>query len=637
VSSRHRVIVVGSGLAGLSCAMKLAEEGVDVDLVSTGPARSSHSVCAQGGINACNEIARQQGYSEWTHFDETILGGDFLADQPPVHEMCYWAPRIVDLLDRMGVPFNRTAEGRRALRRMGGSLFLQTYFAGATTGQQLVYALDEQVRRHESEGRVSRHEYCEFLWPVIHEEDGHPACGGIVAQDMRTMVIRQMKADAVVIATGGYGVIFGKSTMSASCTGAAISRCYQAGAKIGNPEFIQIHPTTIPGEDKSRLISEAVRGEGARLWVPAIKEDGEWKPHPNAARGPNSIADDERYYFLEDRYPKFGNLVPRDLAAREIAEICREGFGVAGGNAVYLDLREAAKEFGRDGVTARLDGTLQIYAKFAAADPLEEPMRVSPAVHAGMGGLWVDFKKDEKTGGLRVGEPSNMSTNIAGLYAMGEASVAYHGANRLGGNGLLSRLFDGLFGGACVKNYCEESRSEAPQAAFDSVIKQETDRIARLLSNDGEESAHQIRAELSQAMTDHCTVIRHNDKLQSTLAKCQEWKDCSRRMKLTDNGNRMNQNLFFTRSVRDMVLLAETILCGALPRNESRGAHFKPAYPDRDDVNFLKATIARYDAASDSAQISYEQVDTSLIAPRVRNYGRKSEKVAASPQPAARA
>ena len=289
MASKHRVIVVGGGLAGLACAMRLAEEGVHVDLFSMVPVKRSHSVCAQGGINACNDIARQQGYSEWVHFDETVLGGDFLADQPPVHELCYWAPKIIDLLDRMGVPFNRTPEGQRSLRLFGGSLIKRTFFAGATTGQQLLYALDEQVRRHEVEGHVQKYEFWEFLWPVIVDAGGSPACVGIVAQDMRTMQVRSFRADAVVIATGGNGMIFGKSTMSVICTGGATSRCYQAGAKYGNPELIQVHPTAIPGEDKCRLISESARGEGGRVWVPAVKENGAWKPHPNASRAPNSV------------------------------------------------------------------------------------------------------------------------------------------------------------------------------------------------------------------------------------------------------------------------------------------------------------------------------------------------------------
>src|SRR6187549_3983985 len=411
VATKKRVIVIGGGLAGLACTIKLAELGVNVDLFSMVPVKRSHSVCAQGGINACNEIARQQGFSEWAHFDETALGGDFLADQPPVLEMCNWAPRIIDLLDRMGVPFNRTPEGQRALRLFGGSLFKRTFFAGATTGQQLLYALDEQTRRWEAEGRVKKYEFWEFLYPVIADINGTPTCVGIVAQDMRTMKIESFRADAVVMATGGNGLIFGKSTMSVICTGGAASRCYQAGAKYANPEMIQVHPTAIPGEDKCRLISESARGEGGRVWVPRKAGDN---------RPPNSIPEAERYYFLEERYPKYGNIVPRDIATREIFEVCQEGLGVGGGNMVYLDLRDEVKKRGRQAILAKLEGILEIYEKFVGTDPLDEPMKIFPAVHYTMGGLWMQFKKDEKTGGLLKGDPSNMSTNIPGLYAMGE-------------------------------------------------------------------------------------------------------------------------------------------------------------------------------------------------------------------------
>ena len=622
LSTKKRVIVVGGGLAGLACTIKLAEEGVAVDLFSMVPVKRSHSVCAQGGINACNDIARQQGYSEWMHFDETVLGGDFLADQPPVLEMAQWAPRIVDLLTRMGVPFNRTLEGQRELRLFGGSLFKRTFFAGATTGQQLLYALDEQTRRRESEGLVNKYEFWEFLWPVIYEGQ----CVGIVAQDMRTMQIRAFRADAVVMATGGNGLVFGKSTMSVICTGGAVSRCYQAGAKYGNPEMIQVHPTAIPGEDKCRLISESARGEGGRLWVPR---------KPGDTRHPNNIPENERYYFLEEKYPKYGNIVPRDIATREIFEVCQQGLGVGGGNMVYLDLRDEVRKRGRQALLARLEGILEIYEKFVGTDPLDEPMKIFPAVHYTMGGLWADFVKDEKTGGLKAGAPSNMMTNVPGLYAMGECSFAYHGANRLGANSLLSCIFDGLFGGACVKNYCTDvarfDSADVPQGAYDDVGGQERTKQDRLLDSDGNENPYLLWQEMGKWMTDNCTVIRHNDRLTRTLARCQEWKERCRRIRLSDTGMWTNQNLSFARSVRDMVLMAEAILKGALLRDESRGAHYKPAFPERDDVHYLKATIATYDPDSDSANITYAPVDTSLVAPRVRTYGRKLEPAAVKP------
>ncbi|MDB5318753.1 MAG: sdhA [Phycisphaerales bacterium] len=617
VASNKRVIVVGGGLAGLAASVKLAELGVAVDLFSMVPVKRSHSVCAQGGINACNDIARQQGYSEWIHFDETVLGGDFLADQPPVLEMANWAPKIIDLLDRMGVPFNRTAEGQRDLRLFGGSLFKRTFFAGATTGQQLLYALDEQTRRYESEGKINKYEFWEFLWPVVH----NGACVGIVAQDMRTMQIRAFRGDAVVMATGGNGLVFGKSTMSVICTGGALSRCYQAGAHYGNPEFIQVHPTAIPGEDKCRLISESARGEGGRVWVP--RKAGDTRP-------PNSIPEAERFYFLEERYPKYGNIVPRDIATREIFQVCQEGLGVGGGNMVYLDLRDKVKEIGREKVLAKLEGILEIYEKFVGTDPLDEPMKIFPAVHYSMGGLWTTFTKDEKTGGLKFGDPKNMSTNIPGLYAMGEVNFAYHGANRLGANSLLSCIFDGLFGGTCIRNYIAEAApvaaADVPQEAYDAIVKQEKERQDWLVNNQGDENPYLLWQEMGKWMTDTCTVVRHNERLEECLRRLQEWKARYKRVKLSDTGMWTNQNLSFARAVRDMILEAEAILKGALARNESRGAHYKPAFPERDDSVYLRATLAEYDADADEARILYGAVDTSLVTPRARTYGKRESK-----------
>ncbi len=629
VGKKSRVVVVGGGLAGLACAVKLAEEGVNVDLISMVPVKRSHSVCAQGGINACNEIARQQGFSEWMHFDETCLGGDFLADQPPVLEMCNWAPKIIDLLDRMGVPFNRTPEGQRDLRLFGGSLFKRTFFAGATTGQQLLYALDEQARRWEAEGRIDKYEFWEFLWPVIHDGPKGAQCVGIVAQDMRTMQIKAFRGDAVVMATGGNGLIFGKSTMSVICTGGAVSRCMQAGAKYGNPEMVQVHPTAIPGEDKCRLISESARGEGGRVWVPR---------KPGDSRPPNTIPENERYYFLEEKFPKYGNIVPRDIATREIFQVCVEGYGVGGGNMVYLDLRDKVKEVGREKVLGKLEGILEIYEKFVGTDPLDEPMKIFPAVHYTMGGLAVGFKKNEKTGGLQFGDPANMMTHIKGLYAMGECNFAYHGANRLGANSLLSCIFDGLFGGTCVKNYCADdattSSAELPESVFQDIVQQETDRQTWLTTNKGDENPYKLWQEMGKTMLETCTVVRHNEKLAETLERCGEWRERYRRVKLSDTGLYTNQNLSFARALRDMLIAAEAVVRGALLRNESRGAHYKPAFPDRDDSAFLKTTLAGFNPADQSVTIEYGPVDTSLIPPRARTYGKKEASASGAAKPA---
>ncbi|HEV8379036.1 MAG TPA: FAD-binding protein, partial [Tepidisphaeraceae bacterium] len=358
-------------------------------------------------------------------------------------------------------------------------------------------------------------------------------------------------------------------------------------------------------------------------------------------RPPLQIPESERWHFLEEKYPKYGNLVPRDIATREIFQVCQEGLGVGGGNMVYLDLADIVKQMGREKVLAKLEGILEIYEKFVGTDPLSEPMKIFPAVHYTMGGMWAGFTKDEKSGGLKFGDPKNMMTNIPGLYAMGEVSFAYHGANRLGANSLLSCIFDGLFGGTCIKNYVTDAARRAaadiPQSIFDGVVAQETERQNWLIKNDGTENPYLLWQEMGKWMTDNCTVIRHNEKLEDTLNRCEEWKRRYQRVKLSDTMMWTNQNLSFTRALRDMIILAEAILKGALLRNESRGAHYKPAFPERDDLNYLKATIAMYDPATNAANISYDKVDISLLPPRARTYGKKDvpARPAAAPAPAA--
>ena len=303
-----KIIVVGGGLAGLAAVIKIAEAGGNVDLFSIVPVKRSHSVCAQGGINAAKNL-KGEGDTTDKHFDDTIYGGDFLANQTPVKAMCEAAPAIIDLLDRMGVPFNRTPEGLLDFRRFGGTLYNRTAFAGATTGQQLLYALDEQVRRHEAAGHVNKYEGWEFLSAII---DSKGIARGITAMNLRTMELKAFAADAVILATGGIGAIFGKSTNSVVCTGSAQSAVFQQGVYYANGEFIQVHPTSIPGEDKLRLMSESARGEGGRVWVPRTAGD----PRPV-----KQIPASERFYFLEEWYPKYGNLVPRDVATRAIHRV----------------------------------------------------------------------------------------------------------------------------------------------------------------------------------------------------------------------------------------------------------------------------------------------------------------------------
>ena len=618
---KKRVIVVGGGLAGQAATIKLAEEDIAVDLISMVPVKRSHSVCAQGGINACNEVARQQGFSEWEHMSETLYGGDYLAHQPPVFEMTQWAPRIIDLFDRMGVPFNRTAEGQRDLRLFGGSLFRRTFFAGATTGQHLLYALDEQTRRAEAEGKVTKYEYWEFLRPIL---DDHGVCVGCVAQDMRTMQIRAFRGDAVVMCSGGNGLIFGQSTNSIVCTGGAASRCYQAGAWYANGEFIQVHPTAIPGADKCRLMSESARGEGGRIWVPRKAGD---------TRDPRQIPENERFYFLEEKYPKYGNIVPRDIATREIFDICvNHGLGVGGGNMVYLDLTHMTREY----LEGKLGGILEIYRKFAGDDPCELPMKIFPAVHYTMGGLWATYTAKPDGRGMVYGAPNTMMTNIEGLYALGEVNYQYHGATRLGANALLSCTFDGLFAG---KGIAERVRglptaaADMPAGVFDAAAETETRKMQSLIDASGSENPYVVAREMGLEMTAASTVVKTEARMTQAMTKLHELQDRYTRISLSDHGLWTNQNLSFARAVGDMLKLAEVILLGGLMRRESRGSHYRSDYPQRDDPNFLKTTVASWDASSGRPSIRYEEITMGLVQPKARTYG-KVEKDAAEKKPA---
>lgn len=578
-----KIIVVGGGLAGLAATMKIAETGLSVDLFSVVPVRRSHSVCAQGGINAAVNT-KGEGDSTAHHFDDSIYGGDFLANQTPVKNMCDAAPGIIYMLDRMGVMFNRTPEGLLDFRRFGGTLYHRTAFAGATTGQQLLYALDEQVRKFETDGKVKKFESWEFLSLVL---DNQMICRGITAINLDTMEVRSFRADAVILATGGPGLIFGKSTNSTICTGSAVSAAYQQGAFYGNGEFVQVHPTAVPGEDKLRLISESVRGEGGRVWVP---KDG--KP----------------WYFLEEWYPKYGNLVPRDVATRAIFKVVYElKLGVDGRPQVYLDV----SHIDPNKLQEKLGGVLEIYEKFVGQDPKKVPMRVFPAVHYSMGGLWVDF---------------DQMSNIPGLFAAGECEYQYHGANRLGANSLVSCIYGGLVAGPSAVRYAKNLAKGADaveSSLYDEAARRENELNGKLLKATGKTNPHHIHEELGDWMTENVTVVRYNAKLKKTDEKIEELLERYKDIALPDVGNWSNRELVFARELQNMLQLARVITLGAWRRNESRGAHYKPEFPDRDDANWLKTTKAKFRGAAEEPEFSYEEVDTQHIKPRPRKYDMK--------------
>ncbi|ABO50393.1 succinate dehydrogenase subunit A [Desulforamulus reducens MI-1] len=575
---QNKIIVVGGGLAGLMATIKAAEMGVKVRLFSLVPVKRSHSVCAQGGINGAVNT-KGEGDSPWIHFDDTIYGGDFLANQLQVKNMCEAAPAIINLMDRMGVMFNRTPEGLLDFRRFGGSKHHRTAFAGATTGQQLLYALDEQVRHWEVAGFVEKYEGWDLLSIVMDSEN---ICRGIVAQDLKSMKVQSFSGDAVILATGGCGIVYGKSTNSTINTGAAASAVYQQGVYYANGEMIQIHPTAIPGDDKLRLMSESARGEGGRLWT---------------------IKDGKPWYFLEEWYPAYGNLVPRDIATRAIYRVCYElKLGIEGKNMVYLDVSHVEREI----LDKKLAGILEIYERFVGDDPRKVPMRIFPAVHYSMGGLWVDY---------------DQMTNITGLFACGECEYQYHGANRLGANSLLSAIYGGMVAGPNAVKYLHSLKRTA-QDVSQSIFTQEEKRqqawVEKTYKMDGTENVYKLHEELGEWMTENVTVVRYNKKLQETDQKIQELIARWHRIKLTDKSIWANQEVTFVRHLWHMLQLSRVITLGALARNESRGAHYKPEFPDRDDQNWLKTTKAKY--TFNGPELTYEDIDTSLIKPRPRRY-----------------
>ena len=585
-----RIIVIGGGLAGLAAVIKIAEAGGQVDLFSIVPVKRSHSVCAQGGINAAKNL-KGEGDTTDKHFDDTIYGGDFLANQTPVKAMCEAAPGIIDLLDRMGVPFNRTPEGLLDFRRFGGTLYHRTAFAGATTGQQLLYALDEQVRRHEAGGLVKKYEGWEFLSAVI---DSRGVARGITALNLRTMELRSFAADAIIVATGGVGAIFGKSTNSVVCTGSAQSALFQQGVYYANGEFIQVHPTAIPGEDKLRLMSESARGEGGRVWVPRTAGD---------KRPAKQIPEPERFYFLEEWYPKYGNLVPRDIATRAIHKVVYENqLGIDGQPMVYLDLTH----IDRATLNRKLEGILEIYEKFVGDDPREVPMKIFPGMHYTMGGVWVDF---------------NQMTNVPGIFACGECEYQYHGANRLGANSLVSCIFGGFVAGPNALRYAKGlERGNGGEGGHEAELARQSEINRRLIENRGGENPFKLWRELGEAMTEHATVIRYNEGLKKADQKIVELIDRFKNVNLSDKSQWANTSFAFARQLNNMLELSRVIVHGALLRDESRGAHYKPDFPDRNDEQFLRTTKASFTGQPAGPKLEFEAVDVQYIKPRPRRY-----------------
>ncbi|MBK5966964.1 succinate dehydrogenase flavoprotein subunit [Thiocystis minor] len=614
-------IVIGGGLAGLWATLRIADAGFPVQLFSLFEVKRSHSVCAQGGINAVLDTKGQRD-SIHQHIVDTLKGGEYLANQPPVKSMCEAAPGLIHTFERMGVTFSRTSEGLLDQRLFGGVKNKRTCFAGASSGQQLLYGVDQQVRRLESLGQVVKFEWWEFL-SLLKDADG--VCRGILAMDLKSLEIRAFPADVVVIATGGFGQIYApKTTTSSHCTGAAASRCYQQGAWFANAEFFQFHPTAMIGRDKNRLMSEAARGEGGRIWTPR---------DPRDARAPNAIPEAERFYFLEEFFPAYGNTVSRDEASRAIWHVTREmGLGIQGTDRVYLDLTHLDRAF----VSGRLGAILDIYRKFAGTDPLAAPMEIFPAAHYPMGGLWVDFERDAD-GGMRPDSPRNQATNLPGLYACGECDYAYHGANRLGANSLLSASFSGRVAGESVVSYLkglDHRRTPLDQAGVAFEIARQQRLNQDLMRSNGPENPYQLHQALGALMTTRVGVVRVNSELATALDELRELERRAASVALGDSSAWTNQTLVFARQLQDMIRLAMVVAKSALERDECRGAHHKPAFkiplpegkfagdPEFEDYRarwranndrWLKTTIAEFSA--EGPRIHDEEIDLSIYPP----------------------
>jgi succinate dehydrogenase / fumarate reductase, flavoprotein subunit len=553
---KHTVLIVGSGLAGAAAAASLGEQGYQVHCFSFHDSpRRAHSIAAQGGINAAKNY-RNDGDSVYRLFYDTIKGGDFRAREANAYRLAQLSVNIIDQCVAQGVPFAREYGGLLATRSFGGVQVARTFYARGQTGQQLLLGAYQALERQISAGTVTMHPHSDMLDLVI--VDGNAR--GIVVRDLRTGLIRSYAGEAVVLATGGYSNVFYLSTNAKASNCTAIWRAHRRGAYFGNPCFTQIHPTCIPatGEHQSKLtlMSESLRNDG-RVWVPKAKGDN---------RPPNAIPENERDYFLERRYPSFGNLVPRDVASRAAKEVCDEGRGVGpGGYGVYLDLLDAIKRQGVEVIREKYGNLFEIYERITGENAYEVPMRIYPALHYTMGGLWVDYE---------------LMSNVPGLFVAGEANFSDQGANRLGASALMQGLADGYFIlPSTVPNYvagAKPGKVDTTHPAFRAVEEEVKARLSGLLQTNGQRTVDSLHRELGKVMWDNCGMTRSESSLRSALAKVKELKDeFTTNVKVPGAANDLNQSLEKAARVADYFELAELMCTDALHRSESCGGHFR--------------------------------------------------------------
>ncbi len=580
---KYKVIVVGSGLAGGAAAATLAELGYDVACFCFQDSpRRAHSIAAQGGINAAKNY-QNDGDSVHRLFYDTVKGGDFRAREANVHRLAEVSVDIIDQCAAMGVPFAREYGGTLANRSFGGAQVSRTFYARGQTGQQLLLGVYSALERQIGIGKVTMFPRTEML-DVVTDDSGRAV--GIVARDLVTGTITSYSAHAVILATGGYGNAFYLSTNAKGSNVTATYRAYKRGAAFANPCFTQIHPTCIPvsGDFQSKLtlMSESLRNDG-RVWVPKNKED--------VAKAPDSIPDSNRDYYLERKYPSYGNLSPRDIASRAAKEQCDDGRGVGpGGRGVYLDFRDAIKRDGEDKVREKYGNLFDMYERITGENPYKRPMRIYPAVHYTMGGLWVDY---------------HLQTTIPGLFCLGEANFSDHGANRLGASALMQGLADGYFIishtlGNYLAGVPASALAETSSTAFKSVETEVKGRLDKLMGIKGKRTVDSFHKELGNIMWEDCGMARSKASLEHALEKIPQlreefWKDVT----ILGERDTFNQSLEKAGRLADFLEFGEMMCRDALVREESCGGHFRVEHQDageakRDDENFAHAAVWEY-------------------------------------------
>jgi succinate dehydrogenase / fumarate reductase, flavoprotein subunit len=604
---RFNIIVVGSGLAGGAAAASLGEMGYNVQCFCYQDSpRRAHSIAAQGGINAAKNY-RNDGDSVYRLFYDTVKGGDFRARESNVHRLAQLSLNIIDQCVAQGVPFAREYSGLLDTRSFGGAQVARTFYARGQTGQQLLLGAYQALERQIDAGTVKMFPRHEMLDLVV--ADGHAR--GIIARDMITGKIETHVADVVVLATGGYGNVFYLSTNAKGCNATAIWRAHKRGALFGNPCFTQIHPTCIPvsGDHQSKLtlMSESLRNDG-RVWVPLKAGD---------TRSPDQIPENERDYFLERRYPAFGNLVPRDVASRAAKAVCDEGRGVGpGGLGVYLDFSDAIERLGVNTIRARYGNLFDMYDKITGENPYKVPMRIYPAVHYTMGGLWVDY---------------NLESTIPGLFVAGEANFSDHGANRLGASALMQGLADGYFVlPSTLSDYLARTKMEridATHPAFAEAEQGVHDRINHLLNINGTHTPDWFHRQLGHIMWDYCGMARNADGLKHALDQIpalreQFWQDVC----VPGEGGEVNQSLEKAGRIADFLELGELMCRDALHRNESCGGHFREESQTeegealRDDENFSYVAAWEFQGVGEAPVLHKEQLEFEYVHPSQRSY-----------------